>query len=88
MLRNFEIGFLFRNRFAISNLRGAISKLRKFANCAEHIRLVHKMALYKYFKKVPRAFPNPNGSLLGRMPSEAIPSANCEMSGSVHGAEQ
>ena len=37
MPRNFEIGFPFRNWLAISNLRSAISKLRKFANCAEHI---------------------------------------------------
>ena len=42
------------------------------------------MALYKYFKKVPNALPNPNGSLSGRMLSETIFSANREMSGSVH----
>ena len=42
------------------------------------------MVLYKYFKKVPSALPNPNSSLSGRMPSEAIFSANHEMSGLVH----
>ena len=42
------------------------------------------MALYKYFKKVPSALPNPNGSLSGRILSEAISSVNREMSGLVH----
>ena len=42
------------------------------------------MALYKYFKKVPSALPNPNGPLSGRMPSEAISSANHEMLALVH----
>ena len=46
------------------------------------------MALYKYFKKDPSALPDPNGSLSGRMPSarpsEAIFSANREVSGLVH----
>ena len=47
------------------------------------VRPVHKMALYKYFKKVPSALPSANGSLSGSMPSEAISSPNSEMSGSV-----
>ena len=44
----------------------------------------HKMALYKYFKKTPSALSNSNGSLSGRMPPEAISSANCEMLALVH----
>ena len=36
-----------------------------------------------YFKKAPSALPNPNGSLSGRMPSEAISSANRKLSGLV-----
>ena len=42
------------------------------------------MALYKCFKKVPSALPSSNGSLSGGMLSEAISSANCEMSGSIN----
>ena len=38
VLCNFKIGFMFRNLLPISNLQiYAISKLRKFANCMEHI---------------------------------------------------
>ena len=36
VLLNFEVGFPFRNRLAISNLCSAISKLYKVANCTEH----------------------------------------------------
>ena len=42
------------------------------------------MALYEYLKKVPSALPNPNDSLFGRLPSEAISSANRELSELVH----
>ena len=45
---------------------------------------IHKLVLYKYFKKAPGALPNPNGSPLGCMPSKAVSSANLEMSGLVH----
>ena len=41
------------------------------------------MALDKYFKKGPRALPNPNVSLSGHMPSEVISSANLEVWGLV-----
>ena len=40
--------------------------------------------VHLYFKKVPSALPNPNSSLSGRMPSEAISSANHELLGLVH----
>ena len=41
------------------------------------------MALYNYFEKAPGALPNPNGPLTDRKPSEAISSANREVSGLV-----
>ena len=44
------------------------------------VRPVHRMALCKFFKKAPSALSNPNGSLSGRMPLEAIFSATREIS--------
>ena len=42
------------------------------------------MVLYKYFRKVPSALPNPNSSPWGHMPLEAISSANRKILGLVH----
>ena len=47
-----------------------------------HIFSTQNNAVQK-LQEVPSAVPNPNGSLSGRMPSEAISSANRKMSGFI-----
>ena len=42
------------------------------------------MTLCRYFDKAPSALPNPNAPLSNHTPSEAISSANREVSGLVH----
>ena len=53
---------------------------------------VHKMVLYKYFQKAPSALPDANGSLSGRILSEAISSIsetrNVGIGSSRHKAEE